>query len=354
LIPFNQPHPLVVEFLQQTKADSLVAAAGSLPLDMITAGARAIKSVTWVVEPTSRHMDWTEIPAGLGGKMDVSVWHELVQDHSGSPTPVPDLETKDLGTITIIWQNENLKPGQIVEFTHANFIAAVASLMVALPFVERVLPTDLVLPADSLTNAYTLSQTLVALWSGASLALTSVAGPNANLTYATKNIAPTIVIATSESAAQLHAESSKAVQAGLAKLAHNSASSELGGGNMPKSRLLTAMVGNTKAQLGSTPEKLRLVYIAERAGSTNPPISSKELSDIRIFTDARVIYALTAPAVAGAVAQTHFFDYRVHDDGNKTKHSHFGGPLSSLEVKLVDKAHAKTTDDCPQGEVSRD
>jgi AMP-binding enzyme len=292
-------------------------------------------------------MDWTEVPAGLGGKVDVSVWHELVQDHSGS-SPPPELKASELGTITVVWQSENLKPGELVEFTHANFIAAVASLLVALPFVERLVPSDLVLPADSLTNAYCLSQTLVALWSGASIVLCSVAGPEADLTFATSQISPTVVIVTAESAAKLHTDSSPAVQSGIGLVAHRSQSQTLAGGNMPLSSIITTMSGNTKAKLGAKPDYLRLVYITEKAHSINPSLSSRELSDLRIFTGAHVVYALTAAPVAGAIAQTHYYDYRVHDDA---KRSHFGGPLGSLEVRLIDTEHHRTNDDVVEGEV---
>jgi hypothetical protein len=51
---------------------------------------------------------------------------------------------------------------------------------------------------------------------------------------------------------------------------------------------------------------------------------------MRIFTGARVLYALTAAKVAGALFQTHAYDYR-RDSGP----SHFGPPLSSVEIKLV-------------------
>jgi hypothetical protein len=62
------------------------------------------------------------------------------------------------------------------------------------------------------------------------------------------------------------------------------------------------------------------------------------------------VYALTAARVAGAVAQTNVFDYR-KDGGARNKHSHFGVPMSSLEIKLVDTGFHKTTDDTPKGEV---
>jgi acyl-CoA synthetase (AMP-forming)/AMP-acid ligase II len=72
------------------------------------------------------------------------------------------------------------------------------------------------------------------------------------------------------------------------------------------------------------------------------------LSDLRIFTRARICYALTAAKVCGAVAQTNVFDYR-REDG--LGHAHFGLPLSSVEVKLVNKDDQAVGGTMPEGEI---
>jgi hypothetical protein len=119
LIPYNQPHPEVIDLLKMTKADTLVAAAGSLPLGDVTNGHKSIKQVIWVVEKTSRHMDWTEVPQDIGGQMDISVWHQLVQDHQDtSSSDMPELKAEELGKIVTIWLDEPGMGPQIVEFTH--------------------------------------------------------------------------------------------------------------------------------------------------------------------------------------------------------------------------------------------
>lgn len=80
-----------------------------------------------------------------------------------------------------------------------------------------------------------------------------------------------------------------------------------------------------------------------------PPLSSTMLSDLRIFTRARICYGLCTAKVAGAVAQTHVFDYRRVDG---TGYSHFGVPLSSVEVWLVDKGDdGKVGATRPEGEI---
>jgi hypothetical protein len=353
LIPFNQPHALIVEILKTTKADSLVAAAGSLPLEFITEGYPSLKHLIWVVEKTSRHMDWTEVPEGLGGSIDVTVWHELVHDHTES-LALPDAASSALGDITTIWQPEPGQPGEIVTFTHANLIAAVAGLTYSLPRSERLGPADLFLPADALTTTYALALTLSALWTGASVALNSVAGPNVDLRLAAAALTPTVVVASAGSAARLHSEAGAALAAGgiFAQLAARAQQSALTNGNMPRRGGVLAGLAAPTPAVGAAPGALRLLLVAWRAGSggVEPPVGEADLCDLRAATGARVVYALTAARVAGAVAQTHAFDYRVADGARG--HSHFGAPVGSVEVKLVDAGEHRTTDECVRGEVS--
>lgn len=76
------------------------------------------------------------------------------------------------------------------------------------------------------------------------------------------------------------------------------------------------------------------------------------LSDLRIFTKARICYALTTARVAGAVAQTNVFDYRrdpVKDQASGC--SHFGMPLASVEVKLVHGDDVQVDGLQPTGEL---
>jgi hypothetical protein len=151
--------------------------------------------------------------------------------------------------------------------------------------------------------------------------------------------------------ANVHATTSPGVVGALKKMAHSMQTSALDAGRMPADSFLTTLNAPHRAAISTTPGKLRLLFVSERAGAESPPLSSDELSDLRIFTGARIIYALTQAHVAGAIAQTSIYDYR-RNGGLKNKHSHFGVPLSSVEIKLVDTAQHKTTDEAPKGEVS--
>ncbi|KAF2140356.1 uncharacterized protein K452DRAFT_274074 [Aplosporella prunicola CBS 121167] len=354
LLPYNQPHDVVVSMLQRSEADSLIAEAGSIPLTDVTNGVPNLKQLIWVVEKTSRHVDWNEVPEGAGGRIEVSSWHEVIQDNiSEANADLPaNVSGQKAENLFMVWQDRVGGPGEIVEFTQQNLSAAIASLIAALPTGQRMNPSDLFLPADSLTHSYTLALTMAALFSHASVAINSVAGVGVELNLASRGIAPTIVAISAETAANLHSATSSSITSGLKKLAHHAETRALSAGRMPTNSLLTKFNAPTRAAVGTTPGKLRLVFVSEKAGADTPPLTSTDLSDLRIYLDARVVYALTAARVAGAISQTNIFDYRREDNnGGQHKHSHFGAPLNSVEIKLVDTPDQKTTDDRPAGEV---
>ncbi|KAH3965833.1 hypothetical protein HBH92_128500 [Parastagonospora nodorum] len=349
LIPYNQPHPALVDLLVQTGADALIAEAGSVPLADVIQGAPGLRQIIWTVEKTSRHMDWSEVPEGIGGKIDVSVWHELVQDQQNGSVALPSNSDKVPGVV-FLWQETVGKPAEIVEFTQQNLAAAVGSLITALPAAHRFNSSDTFLPADAFTHSYSLCLTLAALFAHSTVVINSVAGQGVDLTLATRSIAPTIAVVSAETAAKLHSTMSASGLSGPKKFAHYLETRMLTAGRLPTDTFLTKLNAPPRATLGTTPGKLRLLFVSERAGLNTPPLSSEDLSDLRIYTKARVLYALTAAKVAGAVAQTNVYDYR-RGLAPSNKHSHFGVPLSSLEIKLKDTPQHKTTDDHIAGEL---
>jgi len=119
---------------------------------------------------------------------------------------------------------------------------------------------------------------------------------------------------------------------------------------MPLATVFSRFLGGLRPVLGTTPGKLRLVFTSAQAGLDSTPLSAETLSDLRIYLGARIIYALTAPKVAGAVTQTGIYDYRI-DDGTE-KYSHFGVPVTSVEILCKDTKEHKTTDITSAGEES--
>lgn len=296
-------------------------------------------------------MDWNEVPKGMGGSVNVSTWQEIVHEQpQDAGKDLPPLEgQKEPRDITVFWES---KPGvleEMVRFTAANLVSAIAAQLFAVPTAQRINPSDLFLPADSLANTHTLVLTLGALYSNASVAFNSVAGKAADLGVATRGIAPTIIAASPYTVLKTHSETAQSLTSIISRNVHKAQTSSLAKtGAMPPSSFLGSLNDNLRPAIGTQPGKLRILYIAERAGAGTPPVSSAVLSDLRVFTGARIIYALTAAKVAGAVAQTQLYDYRVFDD----QCSHFGPPLTCNEIFLRDTKEHKTSDSEGRGEVS--
>lgn len=340
---------MAFDLLKETEADTLIATAGSLPLSDLS-NATGLRQVTWVVEKTSRHMDWSGND-DANGRIIVSVWHELVDDQKANASV--DLPSNDQspqpGSITTVWQEKHGGKSQIVEFTQRNLVSAIGALSSALPLRQRLNSADLVLPADSFSHTYVLCHTLAALFSHASLAINSVAGPGVDLSLAQRSVSPTVIIASAETLAALHQKEMGGISNSLQKFAHVNQSQAMSAGRMPTDNLLFKLLAPRQNAAGATPGKLRLIFTSERLGTDAPALSNTMLSDLRIFTRSRICYALTVPKVAGAVAQSNMFDYRMTN--GDTKYSHFGVPLSSVEIKLVDKEDARVDGNTPEGEI---
>lgn len=192
------------------------------------------------------------------------------------------------------------------------------------------------------------------LFSHACLALNSVAGIEVDFTLANSGVTPTIIAASSQTISNAHAEIMKSNFGYAEKRERWFHERTLKAGRMPKANLFIQNYSPVRHAIGNT-AKLRILYVSERAGGAqSPPLTSAMLSDLRVFTGARVVYALTAKGVAGAVAQTNLFDYRKEESQavEDTKCSHFGAPLSSVEMKLVDTAGYRTAEEgSPKGQV---
>ncbi|KAI9793427.1 MAG: hypothetical protein M1816_000320 [Peltula sp. TS41687] len=352
LLPYPKPVKALKELLVMAKADILIAGAGTVPLIEVTGEDSTLKHVIWVVAKTSRHLDWNQVPEGIGGKIGVSVWHDMIEEKKGDATS--DLPHRSDGytpeNLVTVWQKNTEDVGELVEYTQGNLVAAISCLITSLPSHQRLNPSDFFFPADSLYLSYPLCLTFAALYTNASIVLNSVAGPESDLDLSTRVVAPTIIAASPETIKRYLEKNRPEKTRGLSSITYWIRSRALAAGRMPNGAVITVPISSPEGpSTTATPGKLRLMFVSERSQTDSPPLSSSDLSDLRIFTGARVIYALTAAKVAGALAATNLFDYR-REEGRQ---SHFGAPLSALEIKLVDTKDHKTTDDGrPEGEIT--
>lgn len=118
LVPLGQSLEDLSSMLRAANADTLVTAAGSVPLQGLLEQHPDLKQVVWVVERTSRHMDWNEIPEGVGGKAEIAVWHDIVEERRSSVSAdLPD--GKEPTNVVVISKNASNQPDgfEVVHFT---------------------------------------------------------------------------------------------------------------------------------------------------------------------------------------------------------------------------------------------
>ena len=220
-----------------------------------------------------------------------------------------------------------------------------AAQISAAPRAQRLSTSDVVVPANTLCSIYTLITVFAALYSGSTVALNSVAGETVDMRLAATAVSPTVII-TSSTALSNYQEKQMSAQTGfLNKINHSIQSQSLDAGNMPQATTLSKVAVGGVAVIGPAFANLRLIYASYEAGSSTPPIASQALADLRVILGARIVYAMSAPDVAGAVTQTNIFDYR-----RSMGASHVGVPLSSVEVKVVGDEGGITKDN-PEGKV---
>lgn len=351
LIPFDVSESELIFMLRRSAVDTVVTATGSFPLDAVVKAYPSLRQLIWVVDEGSRHMDWNDVPEGMGSAVNVTTWQDLLNDTlgaAGTELPASDEKASAPGDIVTFWQGKQGELEEMVRFTQANLVSGISGQISAIPTRERLTQADLFLPAESLSNIHTLTLTLAALYSNASVAFNSVAGRSPDLALATQGIAPTVVVASPATLLRTHEECTRRLGGGLGKLSHSLATSTLTQrGVHAVTNVLSAFAAVSRPHVGTIPGKLRLVFVAERIGGDTPVLSANVLSDLRVYTGARIIYALAAARVAGAVAQSALFDYRI----TPGVEAHFGAPLSSVEIYLKDMGAHKTTDDIVQGEV---
>ncbi|KAL6239442.1 hypothetical protein BDW75DRAFT_119311 [Aspergillus navahoensis] len=338
IIPHNLPAEQLSGLLRKAQADSLIAEAGALDLTLVAKDNKQLSRVIWVAKMGSRHMDWNDTPKEVEGDLDVSVWHELVDEKkelAGLEVPEWDPSSKT-PTLSTLWS------GEFVEYGPEHLVAGIAGLIYSLPRTQRFHSDDLILSIDSLSRLYPLCQVFAALFTNASVALNSVAGEKVDFALATVGVSPTVIVASSRTISEYHAKFMKPHSGLLSSIARWFQVRSLDAGNMPSQGFFSRL-----ANVGPTAElsldRLRLLCISHRIDDAiDARLDHEQLTDLRVLTGARVVYALTGPGVAGAISQTNVFDYRRFEGP-----SHFGAPLSTVELLL-----SGVSEDSEQGQLT--
>lgn len=119
LIPYSGSPETLFKFLQKAEPDVLIADAGALQISKVIKGCPSLAQVVWVAQRGGRHMDWNEVPEGVGGRVGISVWHELVDDKKdmvGAQLPA-NAQGEAVPGILTFWPSREDPVGQITEFS---------------------------------------------------------------------------------------------------------------------------------------------------------------------------------------------------------------------------------------------
>lgn len=190
---------------------------------------------------------------------------------------------------------------------------------------------------------------MAALYTNASIAVNSVAGESIDFALATAGVSPTVIVASSHTMYHYHHQIMRPQAGIVSSITRWFQARDLDAGVMP-SRGIFSQIANIGPTAELSLNRLRLLCISHRFDtSSEVRLSLEQLTDLRIFTGARVVYALTGPGVAGAITQTNVFDYRRFSKASRA--SHFGPPLSSVEVILTGSPEGAGGDKVVEGQV---
>ena len=116
---YRQTTDIVVESLQRAKPDILIAGAGGLQISDVIRRCPSLAQVVWVAPRGSRHMEWNEVPEGIGGRVGISVWHEIVDEKKDvAGTQLPAISQGEVVPgITTFWPTQEDLVGQMIEFS---------------------------------------------------------------------------------------------------------------------------------------------------------------------------------------------------------------------------------------------
>lgn len=119
LIAYGQSADIVVGSLQRAKPDLLIAEAGVLQISDVIKSCPSLAQVVWVARRGSRHMEWNEVPEGVGGRVGISVWHDIVDEKKeavGAQLPA-NAQGEVAPGITTFWATKEDPVGQMTELS---------------------------------------------------------------------------------------------------------------------------------------------------------------------------------------------------------------------------------------------
>lgn len=93
LIPYGSSTEEFTQRLRKVQLDILIAEAGSLELEPVMSCCENLSQVIWVTKGGNEHMDFAETTDVVQGKVNISTWHDLIEEHkSPANSELPTVE----------------------------------------------------------------------------------------------------------------------------------------------------------------------------------------------------------------------------------------------------------------------
>lgn len=104
LIPQGMSQEQLIQYLLPIGPDCLLAPAGTLSPQILLQSCPSLKRFIWVVEETSRQMDWKA--SAEDGGVKLAVWHDIIEEKRQSASSELPSEPEGFGPPPIVaaWQ----------------------------------------------------------------------------------------------------------------------------------------------------------------------------------------------------------------------------------------------------------
>lgn len=107
---------MLADILHRSHADALIAPAGTVQVEHLAMSCPNLKHTIWVVEPSSRHMDFKATPSTTKTAVE---WHEIIkQTGSDATSSLPSAEeSTTLPNIICVLRSASSTAHNAVEYT---------------------------------------------------------------------------------------------------------------------------------------------------------------------------------------------------------------------------------------------
>lgn len=135
LIPQGIPQEQLINHLLATGPDCLLAPAGTLAPQALLQSCPSLKHLIWIVEKTSRQMDWQASTEEVSAK--VAVWHDIIEEKRQSASSELPLEPEGFEPPPVVAAWQGNKGPTNFEITGYSQKVSVVSMSLEIPTIAN-------------------------------------------------------------------------------------------------------------------------------------------------------------------------------------------------------------------------